>query len=297
MMYRYTVYGLCVESSLPLPELTPATGGVPDVTIGYARVPESLPFPSSHGIAWRSAPGRLLTSVDGVARYLISDGREIWIDRVPGCDDVDVRTFLLGSVLAAVLHGRRMVLLHASAIHTGRGVVVFMGHCGAGKSTLAAALSQRGHRLFADDRVRVMLDETGGASAVAGARVMRLTAASARELNVPGYGVALRHGLDKYAVPGCEDGALPAPLLAAYAVGAHQSQDIRIEPLAGPDRFDALSRYVYRRRFVGDPEGRAAQFRILSGVAAAVPVATVRRPQAWRLADLCQRIEEDLAVR
>ena len=53
--------------------------------------------------------------------------------------------------LALQVHGTEV--LHASAIHTSRGVVVFCAVSGTGKSTLAYGFSQKGYRVWADDAV------------------------------------------------------------------------------------------------------------------------------------------------
>ena len=99
-------------------------------------------------MAWQSAPGLLLLSVEEVARYLIVDNREMRIQRLPGSIESDVRIFLLGSVLGALLHARQMLVLHASAIQTEQGAVLFIGRSGAGKSTLLGALLLRGYPII-----------------------------------------------------------------------------------------------------------------------------------------------------
>src|SRR5262245_24055614 len=199
--YSYTAYGLNFESSFPLPELRPAAHRVPDITIGYGDGPASLPQPSSNGIAWQSAPGQLLLSVSEVARYLILDDREIRIDPLPGTREADVRTFLLGSVLGAVLHSRQMLVLHASAIQTARGAVLFMGASGAGKSTLLGAFLQRGYAMLADDKAGIVVDGDGVPWAVPGYPLIRLSEDAVNKLQFPANGSRLRHSLDKYVLP------------------------------------------------------------------------------------------------
>ena len=62
-------------------------------------------------------------------------------DPAPGRDlyESDVRVFLLGSCIGALLHQRGILVLHAGAIHTDKGAVLFTGPWGIGKSTLLAA--------------------------------------------------------------------------------------------------------------------------------------------------------------
>ena len=70
----------------------------------------------------------------------------------PRPNDNDVRLFLLGSVMGALLHQRGWLPLHGSAIRLPDGTAaIFMGPSGVGKSTLAAAFRRRGYAVAADD--------------------------------------------------------------------------------------------------------------------------------------------------
>jgi hypothetical protein len=295
--YTYTAYGLNFASALPLPELLPAVAESPDVTIGYGDVPVSLPDACENGVAWQSAPGQLLLSVVGVARYLLIENREIRIQPLPGSADVDVRTFLLGSVLGAMLHARRMLVLHASVIQTDAGAVLFMGRSGAGKSTLLGAFLQRGYLMMSDDKAGITLDERGVPYVMPGLPFIRLTHEAATALRYPVDENQLRHRLDKYAVPVERFHSTAVVLRAAYALNAHNRSDIRLEELQTLERFNLLNRHVYRRRFVQKGPGRQTHFEILGAVSNRARVVRVFRPEYPRLIDeLRARIEDDLAA-
>ena len=125
-MNDYLAYGMKISSQIPLPELVLRTDQKPaDVTIRLGDVP------NCHGVKigkrgnWDVAQGKFWLSVNSVASYYVSDGCEIWIDPEPGSSDADIRTFLFGSTLAALLHQREILALHASAIQTQRGAVIF----------------------------------------------------------------------------------------------------------------------------------------------------------------------------
>ena len=76
----------------------------------------------------------------GAATFLIRGGREIVIDAAPGVEQRLIRLFLLGPALALLLHQRRFLVLHASAVMIDGAAVAFVAEKGMGKSTLAAAL-------------------------------------------------------------------------------------------------------------------------------------------------------------
>ena len=94
-----------------------------------------------------------MTAVDWeqVARYLVSGGCEIIIEPHPTATEKDVRLFLLGSAMGALLLQRGIWPLHGSAIAGRSGAALFVGVSGSGKSTLVGAFHQRGFQVLADD--------------------------------------------------------------------------------------------------------------------------------------------------
>src|SRR5262249_42847204 len=97
-------------------------------------------------------PGQLICHVAGVASMLVRDGNEIVIDRAPNSTDEDIRLFLLGSAFGALLHQRGVIVLHGSTIKINEdAAILFVGHSGMGKSTLAAVLHRRGYPWIGDD--------------------------------------------------------------------------------------------------------------------------------------------------
>ena len=64
-------------------------------------------------------------------------------------------------VLPLALQAQGREVLHASGVRTGAGVVALCARAGTGKSTIACALSRRGHRLWADDAVVFEADRAG----------------------------------------------------------------------------------------------------------------------------------------
>lgn len=151
-LFNYRLHGLRVRSCIALSELPLCDrSGETDISIVVGRVPETLPDPRVSNPDYQVGKGTFLFTVPDVARYLVRDGREILVERLDGSDERDVRLFLLGSVFGALCHQRGLLPLHASAVKVGRGCAAFVGPPGAGKSTIAAFLVQRGHSLVSDD--------------------------------------------------------------------------------------------------------------------------------------------------
>lgn len=145
---RYSLFGLQIDSDLPLPELFEVNSDLPaDVTIQLGSAPDEGQLePDLHLVE-----GGALLVVEKTANYFVADGSRILIEPHEGASKRNVRLFLLGSAFGLLLHQRRMLPLHANAVEIDGNVVAFMGESGAGKSTLAAWFSDRGFRLIADD--------------------------------------------------------------------------------------------------------------------------------------------------
>lgn len=293
--YTYTAYGLHFASAFPLPELRPATNGKADITVSYGEVPNTLPSPSANGVAWQSAPGQLLLSVEEVARYLILDNQKIIIQPLPGSREADVRIFLLGSVLGALLHARQMLVLHSSVIQTKHGAALFMGHSGAGKSTILGTFLQRGYSMLADDKAGIVVNKDSIAQVMPGLPFARLTKETVEELKLPALESQFNRGLGKYVLPVERFRAEPLKVHAAYSLNVHNRDDIRLEQLLRIEQFHILNRHTYRRRFLHRAEQRQSHFEILGALSNQARVTRVFRPDNSRLiGDLVDRIEEDL---
>lgn len=294
--YTYKAYGLNFASTFPLPELSERKNGAADISVSLGKVPNTLPFPSDNGIAWQSEPGKLLLNVSDVGNYLILGNHQIVIEPFPGSKEDDVRIFLLGSVLGALLHARKMLVLHSSVIQTKLGAVLFMGSSGAGKSTLLGAFLKRGYAMMADDKAGIVVNENGVAEVMPGFPYARLTKETVDELRIPTRDLKFNRNLGKYVVPVERFGDEPCRIHAAYALNTHNRTDLSFEPLDTLDGFQALNRQTYRRRFLHNAEKRQAHFQTLSVLSKQARVTRVLRPDDARTIDeLADRIEEDFS--
>ncbi len=183
--------------------------------------------------------------MEGIARYQVSAGTEITVEAYPEADGDSIRLFLMGSVFGALLHQRGLLPLHASAIETPKGAVLFAGGSGKGKSALAAAFYTRGYRVIADEISLIdphcsrafprlmlwpdILDQTG--------------------LWSPNVRPA-RPNLKKFHVPlekGFASG--PSPVYAVYLLRANNAAESSLAPVSGFNKVADLVEVVYRRRF------------------------------------------------
>ena len=301
----YTAYGLHVRSALALP-FRPWPGppaGEADVTIRFGPTPAALPRPLhvhtmkpvERGILWEAAPGAFLMHVPGLARYLVTAGREIVIERCGGSTHA-ASAFLTGTVLAALLQQRGLVTFHASAVATGTGAVLFAGQSGMGKSSLLAALIERGFAMLSDDVTAIGVDATGKLRTLSAFPRTRLWADALVALGWKDRPQErVQEGLEKYQVPVERFCPTPEPLRAVYILTCKTQPHIRIERMPLGQVFYQLRKHTYRKNLRKGLDQQVPHFWTLVAVAKSVPVFRVIRPTHPFLPDaLADRIDAHL---
>jgi hypothetical protein len=154
LLGEITLFSEIVLPELPLIQHERATPH--PVTIRLGDVPHDLPGAVEVDPDCFATPSQYFLRIDGTARYLVTNGREIVVSPEADANPLDVRAWLLGNIFVALCHQRGLLPLHACAVSSepvnGRqGVAAFLARSGQGKSSLAAHLAQRGLRVLADD--------------------------------------------------------------------------------------------------------------------------------------------------
>ena len=308
-MNRYTAYGLEIASELALPELTRTdasgrpvaaaacgNGHNPDVVVRLGPVSGgSYPIAAATPLRWARA-GDICLSYDGVATYHVTGGSELVIDTHSGADEAVVRLFLLGPVLAVLLHQRGLLVLHASCVSVGDLAVAFVGEKGEGKSTMAAALHARGDPLVADDYVAVDLTDPTRPTVQPGYPQLRLAPEVAEHLGArPDKLPRLHPDFEKRArrIEG-PFGLGPVPLARVFVLETGDRESI--EPLRAQQRFIELVRHSYLAPLLRDTGESSAHFRQVAALAGSTPILRLqRRRQLERLVSIAALISRNLA--
>ena len=167
--HRYLVYGLVIESELPLTSVHEAAGSEGDADILLLAGPTDyfeaiVPGGPRDPDDWiehvvLADGGVYLKSSEVFEATISADGRTA-ICRMLG--DVEQRAFeanLLNFVISASLTLRGEETLHATVLEMDGRAVGLLGPSGAGKSTLAAFLISRGADLVTDDMLHVSFED------------------------------------------------------------------------------------------------------------------------------------------
>jgi hypothetical protein len=297
--FTYLAYGLHISSDLACPELASHANGRADVRVRLGHAPLELAQPQAQGECYQITRTQLLLKIDHVGRYLVSNGNEIVVERAPEASEDDVRVFLLGSVLGALLHQRGVLPLHASAIETAYGAVAFAGQIGHGKSTLAAAFHARGYRVLADDVCAVALDAEGKPLVMPAYPQLNLWADALAHIGESKDALRRSRVLtEKYGLPVSERFATrPAPLCAVYELNTTNSAEPSLARVTGNARLWLLRDNTFRLSFLAGMDDSERYLRMALAVAQHILTVRVSRPcESFLLDELADLVESDLRV-
>jgi hypothetical protein len=206
--------------------------------------------------------------VPNVGSFRFADGENsVTAFAEPSARDELVLDSFHRNVVPIAMQAAGREVLHGSAVLMEQGLVALVAEPETGKSTLAFALSRRGHPLWADDAVAI--DVTGAAAVAAPLPFqIRLRTQSAayfgerpREANAP-------------LTRGTVDDRRPEPLAAVCVLARHEAASPSVVRLSEADAFSALLPHAYW--FTLDERDRnRAMMESYMELAARVPVLRV----------------------
>ena len=287
-----TAFGLLWSSpELPLLELPlaePGGMGQATVTVGREAPVSWPPLPAGpHDTPFvQMARSDLRLRVEGIARFRVSGGERIAFDPWQGEGNPgDLRTFLLGSAVGALLIQRGMLVLHGNALEKDGRAIVSLGHSGAGKSTTAYALMQQGWRLLADDLVAI----TPEGLVLPGIPRIKLWHDAVRAFGLdPETLPPIRQGMGKYLLmgEGVRRAAEAVPLAALFLLHKRPAdgddpEGARITRITSQKEAAlTLRNQAFRPRFVRGLGQEGPNFIALARLQKRVPLATLPLPSS-----------------
>ena len=291
----------------------------PDVKVKLGILPESdssngalkLRY-SSPRIYQAGEPDVQIWDVDNgeFLRVLYRDGIEFWLDRhlttlwaywPTGSSLQDTLSYLVGPILGLLLRLRGIVCLHASSVSINDRAVVFLGSEGAGKSTTAAALAQRGYAVLSDDIVALVEGRHEFQTLPAYPRVNLWPDSVSLLYGSPDALPAISLGWDKRCLnlgeaEGTKFEERPLPLGAIYVLGESAGGSEKgVEIVSQKTALMILVANTYASNCL-DATQRAKEFEILSRMVATVPVRKiVRGKSVAEVEPFCAAIQRDFA--
>ena len=286
--FDYVISGLTVRSEVTIPSAIAAVvhDGAPQVTIREGAVAAGLNSPDRSGSDWVMEGDAFLLRVGRVARFLIRGGAEILFETEPGHDPGDVTLYLLGTCFAVLLQQRGSIVLHASAVSVGGRAMLFCGQSGAGKSTMAAMLCERGYALLNDDVCSLRPNAAGGYSVMPDGRMLKLWAPSVEHLELEERrGPAVRQATEKFYMAPPQSELEPQSVGGVYLLeeaAAGEASSLRKLPLA--EAMLGLKQNSYRPALVQAMGMEAAYFMATAALQNEASLYVLRRPKEFEAA-------------
>ena len=297
-MFTYWAYGLAIQSELEIPEMYPYAVIKADVTIKFGSVPQTL---SGTDVVAKEiffiSPSEYLIHLP-ICSYYVQQGKSITIELKANADMPSVRLFLLTNAMAAILHQRNKVALHAGAIQTDKGLVVICGESGAGKSTTISALQQKGYKIFVDD-VLVLEKKEDIVVGVAAYPTLKLwdDTIEKLEIGIIAEEQKLRESINKYRVSFQED--FTTALIPVYKI-IYLRKETSCKELVtaikqGMEAFNILFSQLYRTSMSISAHRKILLFERLNEVLNQAPLIEIVRPEGGNtIEELTQLIEREI---
>jgi len=309
----YRVYGLSLASTLSLSCRRAGPTTRPDVRIMHAPA-DRFAIARREAAADRRQPGwfcaRRLAGGGvylrwrGLFEFLVSpEGRRILYRRLEHATAGSFDVYLIGQVLSCSLVALGVEPLHGTASVIDGEAVVFLGDCGAGKSTLGAALLSRGFPVLTDDVVALKRRLGRWLVQPGIPRIKLFPSVASKLLGSRAEGVPMHHQTPKLVLPLGTGQALgrPVPLRAIYVlsrpVGDARSCRARVEPLLGREAFLGVIRGLFNLIAL-DRERSANQFALAARLVNDVAVRRLIYPRRLSaLSDVCDTLLADFEGR
>ncbi|MCQ6275267.1 aldolase [Bacillus sp. V3B] len=159
----YKAFGLNILSEIPLPELMTIGNQIedPDILIKIEDLSHLWSKLADHPYSFVVKEDFVMFQLPEVAIFSIQKGNKITVTPLKEANEDQIRLYILGTCMGALLMQKNILPLHGSAIAIDGKAYAIVGESGAGKSTLASAFLSQGYQLLSDDVIAVTVSEKG----------------------------------------------------------------------------------------------------------------------------------------
>lgn len=276
----YQAFGLNVMSDIPLPELPASHVTHVDVVVEIADLHLIWSEVEHTTRYFHIKENVCLFEIPEVAIYLIQDGNTIKFSPFAGANEDQVRLYILGTCMGALLMQRRILPLHGSAIAIEGKAYAIVGESGAGKSTLASAFLKLGCQLISDDVIPVTLNENSVPMVTPAYPQQKLWLESLNQ-----FGMESNHYRPiferetKFAIPVSHQFASrPLPLAGVVELVKTDNDEIEFNPIQNLYRLQTLFNHTYRNFFIARSGLMDWHFRMTAKMCEHIDIYQLRRP-------------------
>lgn len=257
--FVYKAFGFTLLSELTLPELpkiAPYRNQI-DIYICLGELSKKwseLSEPESFFVVRKQL---IMFQIPSVAIFSIEDGKKIVVSPIGDTTEEQLRLYILGTCMGAILLQRQILPLHGSAIAINGKAYAIVGDSGAGKSTLASAFLQNGYQLLSDDVIPVTLSNENIPIVTPAYPQQKLWQESLHAFGLSSENLCpIVERESKFAVPVTEQFVeCQLPLSGIIELVKTENEQISFTPIANIKRLYTLFYHTYRN-FLLAPSGQ-----------------------------------------
>ncbi len=280
LLYGYRAYGLNICSSFNIHYFQPQPlVNIYDVVIYEGPVPGKLDLVKNHSVMYECNESEFLFNAPDIVNILIREGKEIIVEKKIGISYQEIISYISGICFGVIAHQRSMVPMHASSVIYKNKCCLIAGMSGAGKTTLAATLIQKGAALVADD-ISIITTKANQSLVYPAYPFMRMWEDSMIQLDISTKKLQLVSSpLKKYYLPVVNICRTPYLISAVFFIQPENLPDPAIHQVKGIDKFLLLKRFTYLHKSTRKTQIENLQFHILNTLANDSILYMIRRPR------------------
>ncbi|KAB7671710.1 aldolase [Bacillus sp. B1-b2] len=253
-IYYYDAFGSKIYSEFYLPELIKYVDKQTKTDIHIIKKDlqeewSSKSNPHSHFVFSHDS---VLFCAQGIAIFSIERGSNIYVCPLDNNKQDEIRLYLLGTCMGALLMQRNILPLHGSAIAINGKAYAIVGECGAGKSTLARAFIEKGYKLITDDIIPLVETTNKGSVVIPSYPYQKLWLESLNSFKMDADNYqAIAYREEKYSVPiqmQYENKALP--LVGVIELKKERCSTIKYKEVLNLERLQTLYMHTFRNIFL-----------------------------------------------
>jgi len=278
-LHYYKAFGLTISSCFDIPAFSTCPKGETDAIITSGEVPAALTNPVTKGVCFEASPNEFLFHHRNIGNALVKNGNYIIIQKSKKASPQNINNFISTILITALIQQRKILTLHGSAVLYKGKAVLFCGHSGHGKSTIAAAFNQKGFPVIADDL-----------SAVTWHNQQAVVIPSFPKIKLwkdilhffPEFNEqkeSFHPEMNKFYINMADHfSAEPVPISHIFILKRHNKETFNLSKLQGIKKFEELKKNTFRMRFIEGFQLTDAHFKSASRLAGAIPISLIERP-------------------
>lgn len=271
MNYLYTAYHLQIQSNIPFPELTSSIkttniNAYESIHIHLGAIPHPIPDLIPYGPYYAMSPHRCRLHIPHLATFLIEHGTHITIEPLHKPIELsNLRAFILGPCMAALLIQRDLCILRGIAIETQHHRIAIIGETEAHHTFLTKTCIELGYRILSDQMVVI----TPSLQTLPGYPYRHIWPTSRwKKFIYAQYYMRSRLAIDQYLVPLKNQQPLQAYSLQQILV--FDSSYVTSSVLSGSKKIYALQKNIYLPTYVKGLNKNALYFDYFHQIASRI---------------------------